>query len=114
MDASGLFASRYFRAVDLVGKRVSATIESAEVETLRDGVEKLVVYFKGRENGLVVNKTNYDILSGAYGHETDAWHDQDVVIFTEKVSFQGTTANGIRVGPVVKKNPAQKATARMV
>jgi len=111
MDASTLFKSKYFKAADLVGKRISATIESAEVETLRDGSEKLVIYFKGREQGLIANKTNFNILAGAYGHETDAWPGQDVVLFAEKVSFQGTATNGIRIDPVAKKNPAQKATA---
>lgn len=104
MKASTLFKSKYLKAADLSGD-VNFVIEDASVERLRDGSEKLVVYFQGTEQGLILNKTNYAVLAKAIGDETDVWRGKPVQLYTEQVHFQGENALGIRLR-VLKELPA--------
>jgi len=79
MDASSFTGSdRFLKAAELNGQTVRLTIESVESELFQNekGEElKLVLYFKGRKKGAVMNKTNSrNMVDGHNGDtETDNW-----------------------------------------
>ena len=60
---------------------------------------KVVVYFKGKDKGLPLNKTNANNIALAYGMETDRWLDKEIILFTAVVDFQGKSVEAIRVRP---------------
>ena len=77
MDATQYTGSDlYLKAEDIGNKQPELTIESVEVETFGETDEKqhkLALYFKGKDKGIVSNKTNTKRLVEAFGPETDKW-----------------------------------------
>jgi hypothetical protein len=78
---------------------IQLKIKTVVMETLgEDREEKMVVYFVGKQKGLVLNLTNFNTIARICGSdETDDWDGQDVVLVTEMVTFRGQTAPAIRV-----------------
>lgn len=124
MQISTAFPSEFLRAADLQGRQVRAVIDHVELrEVGNDGEHKPVLFFTGKDKGLVLNKTNATTIGDAYGDDTDDWTGQPVVLFEAMVSYQGKTVKATRVRvptpaelKVVAKNAAtiaqgQKAPA---
>ncbi len=102
MRMSEAFASKYLKAADLQGRRVFLQINIVQEENIgRDDKpeNKPVMYFMGKEKGLVLNKTNADQLAAMYGDESDAWQGKTIELYTQKVQYQGQAVDGIRVAP---------------
>jgi hypothetical protein len=71
-----------------------------------------LLYFEGKDKGLILNKTNSNNVAAAYGDETDRWQGQDVVLYPNMVDFQGRSVEAIRLRrPSAKDAPAKTATA---
>jgi len=112
MKISNAFPSEYLRAADLNGRNVMVVIDRTEMAELGGGDHKPVLYFKGKDKGLVLNKTNANNIATVYGDDTDDWEGKDIVLFTAMVDFQGKTVEAIRVrAPMPKdRRPAPKPT----
>jgi hypothetical protein len=95
MKISETFPSKYLKASDLGGREVRVTMANVEMEKLGDDM-KPVVYFKGKEKGFCLNKTNSYTISDAYGDDTEDWYDQPLILFSVMVDFQG------KVGPAIR------------
>lgn len=95
MKMSEEFPSKYLKAADLQGRDVRATMANVEREKIGDDF-KPVLYFKGKEKGVVLNKTNAGTISDAYGDDTEDWFDQPLILFSVMVDFQGKVAPAIR------------------
>src|SRR5579872_2478702 len=95
MKISDSFPSKYVKAEDLGGREVRVTMANVELEKLGDDT-KPVLYFKGKEKGVVLNKTNAKTISDAYGDDTDDWYDQPLILFSIMTDFQG------KVGPAIR------------
>lgn len=110
MDINEQFPSKYLKAADLKGREVTVTIARIDMETIGQGGEKPkpVLYFVGKEKGVVMNKTNAMNIAAGYGPETEAWHNMPVVLFPVWVDFQGKSTEAIRIRPATRK-PAPKA-----
>jgi hypothetical protein len=90
MRKSEAFPSRFFRAQDLVGKPLTVTVASVDYEDVGD-VQKLVMRFQGHERGLVVNATNWDLMTLiTKSDDSEDWVGARVTMFAEKVSFRGS------------------------
>ena len=97
MNIAGAFPSTYLKAADLSGKRAKVAIASVKMEDVGDD-HKPVVYFVGKERGLVLNKTNANMISEiANSSETDDWTNVEVALYVAKVDFQGRRVDAIRV-----------------
>lgn len=96
MDINSIFPSNYLRAVDLNGHKVNCRVRDVSLESLGDET-KPVLYFSGKDKGLVLNKTNAQIIAATYGPETDNWLDKEVTLYPAKVQFQGRMVDAIRV-----------------
>lgn len=109
MKISEEFPSKYLKASDLQDRDVRVTMGNVEKEKLGDDM-KLVLYFKGKEKGLVLNKTNSNSIVDAYGDDTDDWFGHDIILFSVMTDFQGKVGPAIRVRqPSAKDRKAEKA-----
>ena len=97
MKGSDVFPSKYLRAADLDGREPVVTIDRVVVETLGDE-SKPVVYFTGKDKGLVMNKTNWSSIEDISGEEdSDRWKGTKLKLITVKVEFQGKRVPAIRI-----------------
>jgi hypothetical protein len=107
--------SQYLKAVDLPERSaLDLTIDKVKVEEIDDGngtkQEKPVLYFGGKEKGIVLNKTNGETLISNYGDDTDAYPGEPIVLFRSETQFQGKLVPclRIRVPSVGDDGPAPK------
>lgn len=98
MKIGEAFPSKYLKAADLQGKRVNVTIANVALENIGDDEGKAVVYFQGKDKGMVLNKTNANmIVEIAQTEETNDWRGVTIALFTARVDFQGKRVDAIRV-----------------
>ncbi len=118
MRISEAYPSKYLKAADLAGQDRTVTIRACIQEELGQGTEmevKPVLYLDGGQKGLVLNKTNAQAIAEDYGDDTEAWTGRDIVLFIQKVTFQGKLTPAIRVRvqatpqPVVQHAPVAPA-----
>lgn len=98
MNINDAFPSNYLKAADLKGKVITVVMANVAHEKIGDD-DKLILYFDGKEKGLVLNKTNANNIAAIYGPETDSWRGQKVALATAWVDFQGRSVEAIRVRP---------------
>lgn len=106
---SAAFPSNYLKAADLQGRHVAVVISNVVMEDVGDD-NKPVVYFRGTQKGVVLNKTNANNIAVLYGDDTDAWIGQTVTLFPAMVDFQGRSVEAIRIrGPMTPQQPVAKS-----
>jgi hypothetical protein len=115
MKISSAFPSKYLRAADIPdGQFVPVTISHVELEDVSggdnegSGEHKPVIYFQGKNKGMVLNKTNAGALSAAFGDDTDDWAGKSVRLFQTETLFQGQMVPCLRI-KVSKNKPVQQA-----
>ena len=72
MRSGDAFKGNYLKAQDIMGKRVAVKIETVEMEEVGQGndkSEKPVLHFKGKDKGLVLNKTNWSRIAEFLGSD---------------------------------------------
>ena len=110
MKGEDIFPSLYLKAADLKSRPALVAISHCAMEKLGDD-QKLVIYFQGKDKGLVCNKTNFGRIAYLYGDETDDWNGAKIILAAELVDFQGKPMMAIRVrapnGAGPKKPPLQ-------
>ena len=106
MRIDAAFPSAYLKAADLQGQIVTVSMSHVTTEDI-GGDHKPVLYFHGKDRGLVLNKTNSNTISASYGYETDDWAGKPIQLFEQLVDFQGRQTPAIRVR-VPRSVPAQQ------
>jgi len=98
MKIGSAFPSDYLKAADIPqGRRVTVTIENVTIEKLGED-QRPVVYFQGKDKGLVLNKTNANMICEiANSDETDNWTGVQIALYSTKVDFQGRRVDALRV-----------------
>jgi hypothetical protein len=99
MKVSSLFPSKFLKADDLNDREIQCIIKDVQVEDVSgDGSDrKPVLYFEGKEKGLVMNKTNSMVIASSHGEDTDDWGGKSVVLYPTKTQFQGKLVPCVRV-----------------
>ena len=107
------FPSKFLKASDLQGRTVTVVIERVEFEPVgQDRQMKPVVYFEGKDKGMVLNKTNAMTIAQMFGPETDNWNGGTIEVFPAFVDYQGKQVQGLRVRmPVQQQAPAARPAA---
>lgn len=95
MKVSEEFPSKTLKASDLKGKEPRLTIANIVREKIGDDA-KMVVYFDGKDKGVVLNKGNSNTIADAYGDDTDGWQGRDVILFAVWTEYQGKPVQGLR------------------
>lgn len=108
MKISEAFPSKYISASDLGGESKIVTMASVEMEKVGEDV-KPILYIRGTDKGLVLNKTNANKIAEIYGDDTDDWSGQQIVLFPTMTDYQGKTVEAVRVRQVMPKDRPQKA-----
>ena len=98
MNVNEAFPSNYLKADDLKGKEPNVTISHVTMEKMGED-NKMVVYFKNSDKGMVLNKTNAMNISGWFGPETEDWTGKRVKLVVAWVDFQGRSVQALRVRP---------------
>ena len=122
MKASKFFSGNYVKAADLPRPVdvVIAKVLEEKVEDRDSGREepKMVVYFQGKERGLILNKTNADTLTAMAGSdESDSWIGLPIQLFNDLSVANPKTGQrgGVRIrpssAPQVATTPASRPAA---
>lgn len=90
------YSGNHLKCADLKGKDVSLVIASTSLEKVGDD-HKLVVYFRGTDRDLVLNKTNANCIAQMYGDETDNWAGRKITIIPTQTEYAGKTVPAIRI-----------------
>lgn len=99
------FPSKYLKSADLQGNMVKVKIRDVLSEQI-GADRKLIMYFQGKDKGMVLNKTNARTIGDVYGDDTDSWINASIELFSMKVDFQGRMVDGLRVRvPPPPKSP---------
>lgn len=96
MDIYSAFPSNYLKCSDLQGRNCRVVIESVKIESIGDD-DRPVAYFQGKQKGLVLNKTNSNVIADMFGGETNGWLGKEITLFPTKVDYQGKRVDAIRV-----------------
>jgi len=100
------FPSKWLKADDLQGRACVVTISRLASEDVGDDTEKPVLYFAGKAKGLVLNKTNANIIAEVLGtDEMNDWRGRAITLYPTRVEFQGKKVNAIRVQDVAPAAP---------
>jgi hypothetical protein len=110
MKIGEAFPGQYLKAQDLGNARVPVTIDRVEMEDI-GGDHKAVLYFQGKEKGLVLNKTNSSTITELAGtDETDDWRGTRVILFKTRTEYQGKRVDCIRIDEApIQGRPAPPA-----
>ena len=96
MDINSCYPGTYLKASDLAGRTVPVLVEKVQIEDI-GGEDKPVLYFSGKDRGLVLNKTNAGVIAALYGPETDEWAGAKLKLYPTKVNYQGQMVDAIRI-----------------
>jgi hypothetical protein len=112
-DYRTLYDSDFLYAFHLGGKE--HTLEIAKVtggELTGQGGKKArkpLIYFRGKEKPLALNKTNGKTVAAMYGTDTKAWLGKLITIFATTTDFGGKTVDCIRIKTGVPRGKASTA-----
>lgn len=117
---SDAFPSKYLAAdVDIRDQDDGGTIltisgsEIVLVGQGEDASHKPVLYFEEVNKGLVLNKTNANVLTAMFkSDDTDDWIGKQIKLYSKDVEYQGKMVRGIRVNSRPPA-PAQPAARQM-
>jgi hypothetical protein len=109
-----MFPSRFLKSADLKGARLPLMVRIVDVVQEEINAEgeakklKPVVYFAGKEKGLVLNVTNADAITMIAGSDdTDAWKNITVGLDVQTVRFKTDNVPAIRVVRPPRAHPYQ-------
>lgn len=93
------FPSNYLKASDIKGAEPVVTIDHVAFEPVgRQREMKAVLYFAGKDKGLVLNKTNATKISQLTGSpETDDWTGMRIKLYATETEFGGETVECVRI-----------------
>jgi len=113
MNIDSAFPSNYLKASDLGDNQPVVTIDRVEVEAVgRDKEMKPVLYFRGKEKGLVLNKTNGRKIAELLGSkDTEDWIGGQIRIYATETEFGGETVECIRIKGAKAQPKPQPAPA---
>ena len=97
MNINKAYPGDYLNASHIGDARPDVVIENCAIEKFDNGDQKPVLRFQGKERGLVLNKTNANIISAKYGEETDLWSGKPLTLYATKVQFKDKLVDGVRV-----------------
>jgi arabinogalactan endo-1,4-beta-galactosidase len=109
MRISSAFPSDYLKAADLQGRAVTVTMSHVDMREV-GGEPKPILYFQGKEKGMVLNKTNASKIAEMFGDDTDDWAGGEIILYEAMVDYQGKTVAALRVRLAPRKNSINAAS----
>lgn len=111
-NINDVFPSKYLKASDLGGAERVVTISHVDFEPVGPDREmKAVIYFNGKQKGMVVNKTNANAVASISGSAlTEDWAGTRVALYPTEASFAGNTYEVVRIRRPKAPTPGKSAT----
>lgn len=114
MKRADVFQSKYLKAEDLP-HAVTVTIQCTNMEDITNSQtnkteQKAVVFFHGKDKGLVLNQVNWTSIEEQWGDETDGWPGRQITLFATTTPFGNKIVPCIRIKPGVPAAVAQAET----
>src|SRR5687768_10052346 len=110
MKIGSAFPSKYLKAADLGESKVLVVIDHVDVEDVGakgKKENKPVLYFRGKDKGLVLNKTNAKKIEQIAGtDETDEWKGVTIGLYATETEFAGEMVDCIRIAAPPKGKTA--------
>lgn len=106
--------SKFLKAADLNGGKVTVEIESAEVQdNTYNGETKrqIVLTFVGKDKVLGLNVTNARRLSQLISPDTDEWPGYRIKLYVDQTDMEGKTVDCIRIFPDLPEQTNERAKA---
>lgn len=94
-----MFPSNWLKCTDLRNRTIKVTLDRVDQEKIGSDT-KYVAYFVGKEKGLVLNKTNAQMIAEFHGEDTTSWHGKVIELRPDKTQYKGDVVDCIRVGGV--------------
>jgi hypothetical protein len=109
VNINSAFPSKYLKAADAEETDLILTIAKVKLESIGQGSkqeQKPVVYFIEVDKGMVLNKTNANMISNiAKSEDTDDWTGVKIKLIATEVEFQGDLVQSLRVREIKKAKP---------
>lgn len=106
VDFDQLYAGRFLKAGELLGKKVTLTISDVDLETLQgeDGSKKAkaILSFEKTEKKLVTCKTNGICIKAMFGPKLADWIGKKITIFPD--SWNGEPCIRVWGSPDIEKD----------
>ena len=99
------YAGQYLNSVQ-IDRPVTVKIASLQTETVKSWqkgakpTERVILKFEGKEQGMVVNKTNFKKLAELFGWDSDGWVGKEVTLVTVQKEAFGRVVDSIEIRPV--------------
>ena len=105
--------SKYIKTEELNGRTVDLVIDRVVGEMIKSNEgpdeHKAVVYFVGKDRGMILNATNWDTLESVYGGESDDWAGKEMQLFPTTTRFGSKTVPCMRIQFANSAPPAPAA-----
>lgn len=108
MNIDNAFPSKYIKASDLENRDAPVTMGQVVMEEV-GGDQLPVLYFQGKQKGLVLNKTNSSTISKLYGGETSGWAGNPITLFPTQTDYAGKQVECIRIRLAAPQSPSPQA-----
>jgi len=98
---SDIYGGNYLSAAMVKSEKLegkSLTIKSTAVETIRER-EKILLSFNETGKEMLLNKTNAQLLSHAFGEDYGQWVGKRLMLKLTRRMFQGSLVDAIEVVP---------------
>lgn len=100
VDFDQLYPGRFLKSGDLLGKKVTVVINDVTIDELEGEKGKKVqgiLYLRGKDKQIVLNKTNGICLKAMFGRKLGDWIGKRIVIFQSQTRFGADTVDCIRI-----------------
>lgn len=101
MKKSDALPTEHISGNEIGNHRLTLTVSHIAMKKLGDGTEKPVMYFVGKDRGMVINSGNWDAMANVYGDESSNWHSKPIELFAVPTQTPaGVPTLGCRISPV--------------
>lgn len=98
-----VFPSKHLSAADLVKhpNGITLVIDRVAFEQVgKDKDNRAILYFKGAQKGLIMNKTNWTRVEQSTGQrDTDHWPGWAITLYPTTTTYEGKEVDAIRIKP---------------
>jgi hypothetical protein len=109
-NINDVFVGKFLKAHELYGKRPTVTIDRVVFEPVGRAREmKAVVYFRGKDKGLILNRTNAKSVVALAGSPlTEDWPGIALTLYATSATFGEEAYDVIRIQAPTNGRPAPR------
>lgn len=107
-----MIPSKWLKFSDLKGRTHEVVIDKIVTEEVgQQREQKWIMYFVGKQKGMVLNPTKIKVMNSLHGPHTDGWIGKAISISPGKTPFKGDIVDCINVAASLNAKTAPAAVA---